>query len=342
MRVCSTYVSNDGGDWLFHYHDSADNHEPKPQTMARFQKELPEVLALLDKENIESEEQAFELFMEKMLTDKDFLDDISMDMPQADIDMDNALEELFNSHTPKTEDKAYQKIDKLCDKYPQRIDFLYNAYEFAPDWFVDKGFMRLNMAVLIGLNALAQAGFDWQKDELHWGFVENRPFMRAYARYAQEIMERYHDIRQVMFIQQRLLKACPTDNLGIRHEYVQSLLFCKKYKEVIKLYKTYPDDFDPSIVYGVAFASWQLGQKSADKYLKKAIQEFPLCAKELLKKRHAMPSDGYAHGGIMVGSPAQAYEFWQQYGQFWQKDALDWLKQHTNEQDKKIKSPNKK
>ncbi|WP_218003982.1 hypothetical protein, partial [Moraxella lacunata] len=162
---------------------------------------------------------------------------------------------------------------------PQRIDFLYNAYEFAPDWFVDKGFMRLNMAVLIGLNALAQAGFDWQKDELHWGFVENRPFMRAYARYAQEIMERYHDIRQVMFIQQRLLKACPTDNLGIRHEYVQSLLFCKKYKEVIKLYKTYPDDFDPSIVYGVAFASWQLGQKSADKYLKKAIQEFPLCAK---------------------------------------------------------------
>ena len=105
--------------------------------------------------------------------------------------------------------------------------------------------MRLNMAVLIGLNALAQAGFDWQKDELHWGFVENRPFMRAYARYAQEIMERYHDIRQVMFIQQRLLKACPTDNLGIRHEYVQSLLFCKKYKEVIKLYKTYPDDFDP-------------------------------------------------------------------------------------------------
>ncbi|AWY21527.1 hypothetical protein LP123_00280 [Moraxella bovis] len=168
MRVYSTYVSNDGGDWLFHYHDSANNHEPKPQTMARFQNELPEVLALLDKEDIKSEEKAFELFMEKMLTDKDFLDDISMDMPQADIDMDNALEELFNSHNTKTEDKAYQKIDKLCDKYPQRIDFLYNAYEFAPDWFVDKGFMRLNMAVLIGLNALAQAGFDWQKDALDW------------------------------------------------------------------------------------------------------------------------------------------------------------------------------
>jgi len=73
----------------------------------------------------------------------------------------------------------------------------------------------------------------------------------------------------------------------------------------------------------------QLGRKQeAGQALKKAISEFPLVAKELLKKKHQLPK-GMDMPYLTTGGPDEAYDYWQRLGAYWKETegALDFLKE---------------
>lgn len=170
-------------------------------------------------------------------------------------------------------------------------------------------------ACRIGLDALPK-DFNWSKATLEWGHMENRPFLRAYHNLAlyQESLGLIDDAITTL---SRILSVNSNDNLGVRLILPKLWLKLDDIPALINHCKDWSDDYSPEIMYGHALALIISGDtKKAEPLLAEAKQEFPLVAKELLKKRHTKPKsdlEGYmSHGG-----PDQAYAYWQHYGEFW-------------------------
>lgn len=219
-------------------------------------------------------------------------------------------------------DKATQLLNKAIELFPEHIDVLNHLSMFSRN---KKEAVELNeKAVNIGLNCFTEK-FN-ENSLLEWGWTENRPFLRAYHNKGLIVLNQGKTDEAIKLFKQ-IISWNPNDNQGIRDLLADIYINNQKWEDMIKLSKKYPDDYDPSMNFGLALALYKKNEKEkAVQQLKKAYKNFPLCGKILLLENPKEPKP-IMPGCISVGGPDQAYEFWKEQAKAWKEDEIKkWLK----------------
>lgn len=212
-----------------------------------------------------------------------------------------------------------QILIDFLSKFPESIavcSLLAEIYATQDKHF--QSYLINREAVRIGLDALPKK-FDWKKSKLNWGFIENRPFLRAYYRLGLTLKEQ-NKLVEAAQIFERLLSVCPNDNIGARSILPEIYFLQANYQGVMDLALKYPNDMLSEVTFGAVLATALLGDLPKAKImLAAAAEKMPLVVKELKKKRHRQPKS-LMEGMITIGGADQAYEYWQDFGKFWQTD----------------------
>jgi len=167
-------------------------------------------------------------------------------------------------------------------------------------------------------------------DRLEWDWLENRPFLRCLHSLGTATLSN-GDIQKAVGIFEELLSYNPNDNQGVRELLLEIYLEKKELKKAYNLCKKYPNDTLAGLWFGYPLVLFGFGKKEqASKNLNKVLKESPKIAKELLKKSHKKPKSEMP-GYISVGGWDEAYDYWERFGRFWDKEKLDWLHQVMNE-----------
>ncbi len=227
-------------------------------------------------------------------------------------DFERALDLMEEGNADEAE-KVFRKVIRNC---PLHIDARHHLALLLSDrGEAMEAFKLWCEAVAIGMKGL-ESGFAMGEDRLEWGWLENRPFLRAYHGLGMcfldaGMVERAH----VVFNQ--MLSMNPNDNQGVRALAVESGFAMDRPDEALRICGDYKDDALPDTLYGRALALLQLGETAqAEKALMQAVGFFPEVARELLKKRHRVPKD-MSINYVTVGGADEAYDYWQRMGKYW-------------------------
>ncbi len=217
---------------------------------------------------------------------------------------------------------AEQKIKLLIKKNQNHIDAYHHLamlYDETSRGF--EAYLCCREAVRIGTSAIPK-DFSWNRSKLRWGYIENRPFLRAYH-YLGLLLQRRGEDKEAIEVFSRMLQICPNDNLGVRCLLPALWLKNGDIQSAIRLCKAYDDDSSPEIMFTYPLLLLIEGEVSkAQSLLSEAKSQFPLIVKELLKKRHVKPRSCSLTGGIIMGGAEQAYEYWKLYGEYWLENEM--------------------
>ncbi|MES2388165.1 MAG: hypothetical protein V4543_09190 [Bacteroidota bacterium] len=162
------------------------------------------------------------------------------------------------------------------------------------------------------------------KHKIEWGFMANRPLLRAFHAGGLEYMkeEQYRKALEVFLF---LLKVNPNDNQGVRMLLPECYLYLEEYEEVLALGKKFKDDWSADIAFGRVLALYKLNRHDeAKEQFIKAKTDHPNVAAELQKSRHTFPDaqEDYPSfgGGVIIGGRQEAYYYWERHKDFWDKD----------------------
>lgn len=207
-------------------------------------------------------------------------------------------------------------LKNIISKNPYHIDAYHHLSLIWEELELDlEAYICCREAVRIGLSVIPNE-FSWKSSKLHWMYLDNRPFLRAYHTLGLWL-EKRQEIDEAITVYKNMLSISPGDNVGIRYLLPKLFLDNGDLFSVIRLCKKYPDDYSPEIMYTYPLALILSGEIEKSKHLlAEAISAFPLVVKELKKKRHPKPKTSYP-GTITCGGADQAYEYWRQYGKFW-------------------------
>jgi tetratricopeptide (TPR) repeat protein len=162
-------------------------------------------------------------------------------------------------------------------------------------------------------------------DHLEWGWLENRPFLRCLHGLATATLDE-GNIAKATELFEELLSYNPDDNQGVRELLMEMYLEQNNLVKALDLCKWYPNDMMAGMLYGYPLVLFKLGkQEQASKKLIKVVKESPKIAKELFKKSHKKPQSDMP-GHITCGGWDEAYYYWKRFGRFWDKKALEWLR----------------
>jgi tetratricopeptide (TPR) repeat protein len=155
-----------------------------------------------------------------------------------------------------------------------------------------------------------------EKDQLAWGFLENRPFLRLYHAYGLQLMKT-GKIEAASDVFEDMLVLNPNDNQGVRGCIVDCHFALKEPEGVLSVCRQYPKDCMEQLLYGRSLALFQLGKvKEAGKALDTAITTYPRIATELLMAKHKKPK-GIREGYVTLGGADQAFLYWKDHGHYW-------------------------
>lgn len=243
---------------------------------------------------------------------------------EIDDKLDRALDIWRAGHT----ERAEKMLCAVVEECPNHIDALHHlSLIYNEQGRVLEAYVFCQAAVSIGLHAIPRK-FKWDNARVTWGFLENRPFMRAYDNLG---LWHFHSDRydEAIEIFERLLSVNPDDNLGVRYLLPVCWFEKNELSAILDLCSQYPDDIGPEILYSRALALARLGRdEDARAVLEYCVVRLPLVGRELLKKRHPKPKSRI-EGGITVGGPDEAYEYWRYYGKYWSasESAMNLLRQ---------------
>ena len=223
--------------------------------------------------------------------------------------------DLMEAGNDEEAEKIFREIIKA---FPQHIDARHHlALLMFYRGDLSVALELWGSAVEIGSQSLPEE-FVMGENRLEWGWLENRPFLRACHGLGLALFDAGR-VEAAHLIYNRLLAMNPNDNQGVRASAIESAFAMSRPKEVLRICNKYKGDCLADSLYGRPLAFFQLGRKAqAEKALISAIAMLPLIARELLKKRHRIPkamSDGY----LTVGGPDEAYEYWQRLGKHWKE-----------------------
>ena len=183
-------------------------------------------------------------------------------------------------------------------------------------------------ATQLGLQHLPEAVLKGE-EEIPWVFIDNRPFLRAY--HALGLEYRMRDAHTLALkVWERMLAMNSDDNQGIRMLAMDAYLTLGKDRDALNLAAAYSDDGTPELLYGRVLALFRLEQqREAEQALARAVQVLPRVAQELAKRRHRKPRD-FREDIVSIGSPEQAYLYWQDSGFLWKATpgALEFVRAH--------------
>lgn len=221
-------------------------------------------------------------------------------------------------------EKVYRSI---IEEFPEHIDALHHlAMLLSLQGKEEEAFQLWKNAVDIGMRCFPK-NFAMGKDLLEWGFLENRPFLRAYDGLGLAYLRR-GDFEKALSIFNNIMALNPDDNQGIRALVIECNLALNRPEENLRICDKYPGDIMPDTLYGRSLALFQLGKKGeAEKAMKNAIKYLPLVAEELAKTKHKKPKS-VMKGYLTMGGADEAYDYWQRVGKHWIKieGAIDFVK----------------
>jgi len=212
---------------------------------------------------------------------------------------------------------AAGSLRKLVKRFPEFIDARHHLAIVLQQSYGGPGVYDWRDAVKVGLQVLPPE-FVVGRDRLEWGWLDNRPFLRAYHGLA---LAELADDRtgEALAICQDLLDLNPNDNQGVR-TIAANLLFARRRPDaVLALCDRYPMDGLPAMSFGRVLALYMLDREDeAAAALRKAAEHSPLVAKELTKKTHPEPRSRHP-GFITMGGADEAYDYWREAGGSWKR-----------------------
>ncbi len=269
-------------------------------------REHPDVLPMEGSTNrslrlvgVDKDSWRFEEPMSAELLDEELYDGVSL----LDEGMEREAEKVFRT---------------IIEEFPQHIDAYHHLAIACDRRGKKKEALQLwETAVEIGRNCFPE-DFSMGTSRLEWGWLENRPFLRACQGLGLAYLER-GEIRKSLEIFKDMVSMNPNDNQGIRGLVIETCFMLKKPGEVLKVCDQYPDDAMSDTLYGRPLALIQLGKtKDSEKAMKEAIKYLPLVGKELMKRRHRRPKD-MTYGCVTMGGADEAFEYWERYGAYWKE-----------------------
>jgi len=236
----------------------------------------------------------------------------------------HSLFERFYSADELADPKlAAHELKNIIQEDPEFIA----AYNSLGSWEIEsqnygnaKSFFE--EAFLIGRRLIPE-NFD---GEIIWGDIDNRPFLRAM--YGLGVcFQLTHENEKALQLFHKILKYNKNDNQGARFLAIQSNLTLGRFNKVIDICNKYDEDISADTMYGRVLAYYKLSKfQKAQNSLKNAIEQLPLVAQELAKKRHKEIKSEYP-GSVTWGGADEAYEYWKRVGQFWTDyNLIDFLK----------------
>ncbi len=232
--------------------------------------------------------------------------------------------ELFDTSRAAVVEEELKTLLLVC---PDHIDALHHlAILFSHTGRNFESYLCLREAARVGLLAIPPQ-FSWLTGRIEWGYLPNRPFMRAYHALGLCLLKE-HGPAAAIDIFARLVSVNPNDNLGARSLLMQCSLGIADWNRALSLAQNYPNDSGPDITYSKVVALLQLELlEEASEGIKNAVQLGPNVAKELLKTRHVRPKSQMP-GFITSGGEDQAFDYWERNRSFWSSgtEALKLLK----------------
>lgn len=225
-------------------------------------------------------------------------------------------------------EKGAEKIFRsVIRKFPQHIDALHHLAMILDSGGREEEAMELwEKAVSIGKDRFPEE-FVRGKSLLEWGWMENRPFLRACHGLGLAYQKRGY-ILDAAAIFDEMLELNPNDNQGIRALAIECYFAQGDPQGVLKVCERFPDDGMGETMFGRSLAYFQLGNSEmAREAMMEAIEYHPNIAKELIKTRPRKP-EAMMEGYIVAGGDDEAYEYWTSCGRYWKatEGALDFLK----------------
>lgn len=250
-----------------------------------------------------------------------------MEMPRITVEIHDRLDEGIDWMRSGEFRKATAIFSQLIKGLPEHLDAYHHlALTLQRAGRGEEASDVWRCAVELALKFFPER-FDFDRHQLSWLDIENRPFLRAYHGLGVCLLDE-EQIEPALEIFERLLSLNPNDNQGARALAVGCLFELQEPEGVLSVCRQHPGDGMEQLVYGRPLALFQLSRlKTATTALNRAIKFLPLIAKELAKKQHRRPrgsNDEY----VTMGGADQAYGYWKDHGKHWQDTpgALDWLR----------------
>ena len=248
--------------------------------------------------------------------------------PRAFWDAYEAIDEAVELHNAGKGTAGERGLRDVLERVPEHLDarwqlagFLYRrgqVAEAAELW---------REALKLGRTAFPSRAFQLGRDQLPWGWLENRPFLRCLASW-MHMREEAGALEEALGAARELLALNPNDNQGVRCVAMTWLLRSGGNEEAAKLAEGYPEDGLPETTYSRALALFRLGRfDEADDALRDALAGLPAVGTELLRTRHRAPRRRHP-GYTTIGGTDQAYDYWQSDGAVWAATpgAMEWLR----------------
>ncbi|MFP3974608.1 MAG: tetratricopeptide repeat protein [Dehalococcoidia bacterium] len=223
--------------------------------------------------------------------------------------------------------QAEEQYHQLLSSYPEFIDAYHQlAILLEETNRTRQALQTWNEAVGLGFSCFPK-DFSIGEDLLPWGFLDNRPFLRAYEGLGLTLMEN-GETESAFTSFMNLLALNPNDNQGVRAIAIDCCFRLGRPWEVLGIAERFPLDITPEVLYGRVLALYQMGlEEEAETALKGAMHCLPLVGRELAKKRHNQPDNLYSNM-VTVGGADEAYWYWNDQGHHWKNTpgALDFVR----------------
>jgi len=166
---------------------------------------------------------------------------------------EEALDEEFDRAVELMEEGKYEEAEKLLrfiiEQCPYHMDAHHHLALLKWEQMDMMGALEeWGKAVEMGMASFPE-DFVIGEDLLEWGWIENRPFLRAYHGLGILLFDAGRvDAAYLIFNQ--LLAMNPNDNQGVRALAVEGAFALGMPEDVLYICDTYKEDFLPDILYG--------------------------------------------------------------------------------------------
>ncbi|MFQ5652511.1 MAG: tetratricopeptide repeat protein [bacterium] len=222
--------------------------------------------------------------------------------------------------------KAKDILHSIIDTFPEHMDAMHHlAVCLKEQGEFQVAFNLWQQAVDVGLKCFPH-DVPISDMRLEWGWLENRPFLRAYESLGVDLYEQDR-LDEALDVFNHILSLNPNDNQGIRALAIKANFDLERPQEVLDICDRFPEDALADTFYGRLLALYQLNRLDRmEQTLKEAIEFLPVIAQELVKKRHT-EFDNLLEPEF-DDEQEEAIYYWENYGQYWRetKGAIKFLK----------------
>ena len=211
--------------------------------------------------------------------------------------LDDAYDLLQKAEEANNEKEAIRLAKKAYEKSPRCLDALLFQCELE-----ENGIKRMKL-LEEGLekekNSLKEEAYFDKENIGHFYLIfETRPYIRGLTKKVQYLLED-GKLRQAERVCKEVLRLNENDNLGVRYLLMAIYATLEEEKEMLKLYKKYPEE-DVEMLFPLFALYYKIGNdKKAEEYLKKldkCNKNFVKYYNDTIQENEEMELGYYARG----------------------------------------------